>query len=119
MIATTPALALMQGPLRFLVLGAGGKEYANAHHLLAATIVERIFVAPGNGGTATLNLKRCQNISVSACVDVRWDQIVQWSKENGITLVVPGPEQLLVDGAEKAFRDGECWQLASEVASRE
>lgn len=108
MVASTPALAPTQGPLRILILGAGGREHAIAYHLLAAPIVEQIFVAPGNGGTATLDPKRCQNISVPAGVGARWDLIVQWSKENGITLVVPGPEQPLVDGAEKAFRDGEC-----------
>ncbi|PWN19496.1 putative bifunctional purine ade1 [Microstroma glucosiphilum] len=91
--------------LRILLLGAGGREHALAHHLLASPRVEQIFVAPGNGGTATLDAKRCKNIDVPAGVNGDWKQIVQWSREQQVNFVVPGPEQPLVDGVEQAFRD--------------
>ncbi|CAO1634078.1 unnamed protein product [Parajaminaea phylloscopi] len=104
-MAPSLSLAPPRQPLRILVLGGGGREHAIAHHLLASPDVDCIFVAPGNGGTATLGPK-CQNVNVPAGSDgAHWEQMVQWSKDNRINFVVPGPEQPLVDGAEKAFRD--------------
>lgn len=102
------SLSPPQEPLRILLLGAGGREHAIAHHLLKDSRVEKLYVAPGNGGTAILDPKRCQNVAdVPAGVNGDWKEIVAWSKEKSINFVVPGPEQPLVDGAEKAFRDGE------------
>lgn len=107
-----------QDPLRVLLLGAGGREHAIAHHLLLSPTVTSLYVAPGNGGTATLDVNRCKNIDVPAGVSGDWTQIVQWSVANQINLVVPGPEQPLVDGAEAAFRKGERANQGEIHASR-
>lgn len=93
--------------LRVLLLGAGGREHAIAHHLLSSPHVEQLFVAPGNGGTAALDTRRCMNISIPAGANGDWREIVSWSQQQRINLVVPGPEQPLVDGVELAFRQGE------------
>lgn len=93
-----------QDPLRILLLGSGGREHALAHHLLLDSRVEQIFCCPGNGGTATLDPSRCQNISISAGINGDWTEIVQWSQKQSVNFVVPGPEQPLVDGVEGAFR---------------
>lgn len=104
--------------LKVLILGAGGREHAIAHHLLKDTTsstLTSIHVCPGNGGTATIDSKRCFNLDdpqinpkpASGNGDGDFTQIVNWSIQNGINLCIPGPEQPLVDGVEAAFRRGE------------
>ena len=46
----------MDERIRALIIGSGGREHALAVHLLASERVEHVFVAPGNGGTAILDL---------------------------------------------------------------
>ncbi|KAN0060298.1 hypothetical protein ACQY0O_007627 [Thecaphora frezii] len=88
--------------LNVLILGAGGREHAIAHHLLRSNRVEHVYCAPGNGGTATLGA-RCSNLdSPKASGD--FSEIAAWAVQNQINLCIPGPEQPLVDGAELAFR---------------
>lgn len=48
--------------LRILLLGSGGREHALAYKLAQSPLVEHIFVAPGNGGTAST--KKCVNIDI-------------------------------------------------------
>ena len=89
--------------IRALILGAGGREHALALHLLRAERVEHVYVAPGNGGTATLG-SRCSNVSTpKASGD--FSDIARWAKEQRVTLCIPGPEAPLVAGVERAFRD--------------
>ncbi|CAD6906399.1 unnamed protein product [Tilletia controversa] len=90
---------------RILVLGAGGREHAIAHHLARSENVEHVTVAPGNGGTASSSSS--SKISNLADVPVKapaFAEITRWAQENNITLCIPGPEQPLVDGVELAFR---------------
>jgi phosphoribosylamine--glycine ligase/phosphoribosylformylglycinamidine cyclo-ligase len=90
--------------LRIIVLGAGGREHAIVVHLLKSKRVEHVYVAPGNGGTGTIDAARCSNLTdVKAAGDFK--EIAQWSKANNINLCIPGPEQPLVDGVEAAFRE--------------
>ena len=77
-----------------LVVGGGGREHALARRLLASSRVARILVAPGNGGTATMDA-RVQNVPVSAG-DV--SALVQLAQDEAVDLVVVGPEAPLVDG---------------------
>ncbi|WFC98251.1 hypothetical protein MYAM1_000976 [Malassezia yamatoensis] len=88
--------------IRALILGAGGREHALAVHLLRSDRVEKVYVAPGNGGTAVMG-ERCVNLtSPKAAGDFR--EVAQWAVEHNINLVVPGPEAPLVEGVELAFR---------------
>lgn len=110
-------------PLRILVIGAGGREHAIVVHLLKSKRVEHVYVAPGNGGTGTIDPARCSNLT-DVKIGGNFKDIVQWAKVNNvstlglwdwvnahiylhtqITLCVPGPEQPLVDGVEAAFRN--------------
>jgi phosphoribosylamine--glycine ligase / phosphoribosylformylglycinamidine cyclo-ligase len=50
--------------LTLLIVGSGGREHALAWKLAQSSIVERIFVAPGNGGTATL--EKTINVDIGA-----------------------------------------------------
>lgn len=73
--------------MKVLVVGNGGREHALAWKLLQSQQVERVFCAPGNGGTASI--KRCQNLPLS--VD-DFEGIAQFARSHDISLVVVGPE---------------------------
>ncbi|EJD03673.1 bifunctional purine ADE1 [Fomitiporia mediterranea MF3/22] len=90
----------MADQLTVLVVGAGGREHALAWKLGQSPIVEKIFVAPGNGGTA--QLEKTTNVDIGAGPD--FTELVAFAIHRNVNLVVPGPEQPLVDGIEAAFR---------------
>jgi phosphoribosylamine--glycine ligase / phosphoribosylformylglycinamidine cyclo-ligase len=76
-----------------LVIGSGGREHAIAVKLAESKFVSKVFVAPGNGGTAMSGGKVENVIHVLSHSD-----ILKFAIENSIFLVVIGPEQPLVDG---------------------
>ena len=75
------------------MVGGGGREHALAWKLAASTRVERVFVAPGNPGTA--GESRIENVGVAAD-DV--DGLVEFAASRRIDLTVVGPEAPLVAG---------------------
>ncbi len=77
--------------MRILVIGSGGREDALVWKLSQSPLVSEIFVAPGNGGTAS----SAKNIDIDAG-DI--PALVKFARENNIDLVVPGPELPLVLG---------------------
>lgn len=81
-----------------LILGSGGREHALAWKLAQAPEVERVFVAPGNGGTATE--PRCQNVALDPTDCAR---LIAFARERGVDFVVVGPEAPLAAGAVDAF----------------
>ncbi|RDB29631.1 Bifunctional purine biosynthetic protein ADE1 [Hypsizygus marmoreus] len=85
--------------VRILLLGSGGREHALAWKLSQSNLLDRLYVCPGNGGTAQ-EPKTC-NIDLSP---TDFPRLVEFAVKNEITLVVPGPEQPLVDGIETYFR---------------
>lgn len=87
-------------PLRILLIGNGGREHALAWKLAQSPLVESIVAVPGNGGTANCP-KTSNNTTVSAD---DYPALVALAKSQNINLVVPGPEQPLVEGVEAFFR---------------
>ncbi|KAH9486559.1 Bifunctional purine biosynthetic protein ADE1 [Psilocybe cubensis] len=86
--------------VRVLVIGGGGREHALAWKLAKSPILDHIYVCPGNPGTAQEpKTSNVENISPND-----FPSLVQFALENKINLVVPGPEQPLVDGVEGYFR---------------
>ena len=73
--------------MKVLVVGNGGREHALAWKLLQSPQVEQVVCVPGNGGTASL--KGCQNLTLA--VD-DFEGMSRYALENGISLVVVGPE---------------------------
>lgn len=87
-------------PLRILVVGNGGREHAFAWKLAQSPQAERIWVAPGNAGTAR-GIPRTSNVSIG--VD-DFPALLEFAKSNNVNLVVPGPEAPLVAGLTDACR---------------
>ncbi|EFR03516.1 phosphoribosylamine-glycine ligase [Nannizzia gypsea CBS 118893] len=92
---------MLQEKLRVLVVGSGGREHAYAWKLSHSPLVEKVFCAPGNGGTDGGASSKISNISVKGD---DYPGLVAFSKENGVNLVVPGPEAPLVDGIQGYFQ---------------
>ncbi|KAJ2159805.1 Bifunctional purine biosynthetic protein ade1 [Coemansia sp. RSA 552] len=88
--------------LNVLVVGSGGREHALAWRLAQSERVRRVFVAPGNGGTAAAGGK-VENVSIGHGPG-DFAALVDFAQAQGVGLVVPGPEQPLVDGIVDAFK---------------
>jgi phosphoribosylamine--glycine ligase len=84
--------------VKVLVVGGGGREHALAWKIGASSRVDRVFVAPGNAGTAT----DAENVDI-ADTDVK--KLVAFAKQNAIDLAVIGPESSLAAGIVDALTD--------------
>jgi phosphoribosylamine--glycine ligase len=85
--------------MNVLVIGSGGREHALAWKAAQSSQVEKVFVAPGNAGSATEN--KVENVAISAGDTAA---LVNFAKTQNITLTIVGPEQPLVDGVVDAFQ---------------
>ncbi|KAL8728841.1 MAG: hypothetical protein Q9181_005205 [Wetmoreana brouardii] len=104
--------------LRILLVGSGGREHALAWKLSQSPRVEKIYVVPGNGGTAR-GLYNVSNVN-----EVKPDDfpgLVAFAIRNGVNLVVPGSEAPLVAGIEGHFRKAgiKCFGPTEEAARME
>lgn len=88
--------------LNILVVGNGGREHAITWRLAQSQKVQKIYVAPGNGGTSTIGDK-VVNVPELSGSPKDFDKLQKFAIDNKIDLVVPGPEQPLVDGISSVF----------------
>jgi phosphoribosylamine--glycine ligase len=86
--------------MNILLLGSGGREHAMAWKISQSTRVNKLFIAPGNPGTATVGT----NLAIAAD---NFPEIKKAVLENAIDLVVVGPEDPLVKGIVNFFEDDE------------
>ena len=84
--------------MKVLVIGSGGREHAMAWKIAQSSRVDRVFVAPGNAGTA----QDAENVDIAAD-DIRL--LVKFARDQQIDLTVVGPESPLVLGIVDAFQD--------------
>ena len=84
--------------MKLLVIGSGGREHALAWKLAQSPRVQKVFVAPGNGGTATEN--GLENVAIAEI-----PALVEFARKEKIYLTVVGPEAPLAAGVVDAFRD--------------
>tara|TARA_Y100001970_G_scaffold149329_1_gene183235 strand:- start:41148 stop:42428 length:1281 start_codon:yes stop_codon:yes gene_type:complete len=85
--------------INVLIVGSGGREHAFTWKASQSDLVEKIFVAPGNAGTALE--PKAENIDIGAS-DI--DALVSFSKKGNIDLVIVGPEDPLVNGITDKFK---------------
>lgn len=83
--------------MNILVIGGGGREHAMAWKLSQSPKATKVYVAPGNAGTALSN--RMVNVPIT---DVH--ELCAWAKDHKIALTVVGPEAPLAAGVVDAFR---------------
>ncbi len=86
--------------MKVLVIGNGGREHALAWKAAQSPLAEKIFVAPGNPGTA--REAKVENVAISA-TDV--PALVAFAQKEQIDLTIVGPEAPLVIGVVDAFRE--------------
>jgi phosphoribosylamine--glycine ligase len=83
--------------MKLLVIGSGGREHAMAWKLAQSPRVQMVFVAPGNGGTATEN--GLENVGITSI-----PELVSFARKEQIYLTVVGPEAPLSAGIVDAFQ---------------
>ncbi len=83
--------------MNVLVIGSGGREHALAWKLGRSPSADRVFVAPGNAGTAT----DAENIPST---EDDFQGLIRFAKQNAVGLTVVGPETPLAKGIVDAFR---------------
>ena len=79
--------------MKILLLGSGGREHALAWKIAQSERVEKLYIAPGNAGTGTL--QKSENVAMKAD---DFEAIKQFCVEKQINMVVVGPEDPLVKG---------------------
>ena len=79
--------------MKILLLGSGGREHALAWKIAQSERVEKLFIAPGNGGTGSL--PKSENVAMKAD---DFESVKRFVTENAIDMVVVGPEDPLVKG---------------------
>jgi len=84
--------------MKLLVIGSGGREHALAWKLASSPRVQKVFVAPGNGGTANEN--GVENVPLSGT-----RELIEFCRREHIQLTVVGPEAPLAEGVVDAFQE--------------
>jgi phosphoribosylamine---glycine ligase len=85
--------------MKILVIGSGGREHAIAWKAAQSDKVEKVFVAPGNAGTA--REQGVENVDISA-TDIQ--ALVKFARDERIGLTIVGPEAPLVAGVTDTFK---------------
>ncbi len=84
--------------MKVLIIGSGGREHALAWKVAQASRIEKVFVAPGNAGTAHEN--KIENIAIDP---LDFEKLMAFVDANNIALTIVGPEAPLVAGIVDAF----------------
>ncbi|HIY37260.1 MAG TPA: phosphoribosylamine--glycine ligase [Candidatus Paraprevotella stercorigallinarum] len=83
--------------MKLLLLGSGGREHALAWKIAQSPKVEKLYIAPGNAGTAEVG----ENVAIKAD---DFDGIGRFVLEHAVDMVVVGPEDPLVKGVYDYFK---------------
>ena len=89
--------------MTILLLGSGGREHAFAWKMIQSPLCEKLFVAPGNAGTAAI----ATNVAMSP---TDFDAIKAFVIQENVKMVVVGPEDPLVKGIYDYFKNDESLQ---------
>ncbi|MGX8713943.1 MAG: phosphoribosylamine--glycine ligase [bacterium] len=84
--------------MNILLLGSGGREHAIAHKIVQSPQCSRLFIAPGNTGTAALG----ENVTLDIA---DFEAVANFALSNRVDMLVVGPEAPLVDGIADYFAE--------------
>ena len=86
--------------MNILILGSGGREHAFALKVASSKLTDKLFVAPGNSGT--------QQIAINVPIDINdFEEVKRISLKLGISMIIVGPEDPLVNGIHDFFSKDE------------
>ncbi|MEW8077332.1 MAG: phosphoribosylamine--glycine ligase [Candidatus Thiodiazotropha endolucinida] len=102
--------------MNILVIGSGGREHALAWKAAQSDLADKVFVAPGNAGTALE--KKLENVEIDAG---SIDELIEFAKAKQIGLTIVGPEAPLVNGIVNAFETAglRCFGPSKDAAQLE
>lgn len=83
--------------MKVLIIGSGGREHAIAWKIAESSLVEKIYCAPGNGGTVLES--KCENVDITNS-----EQLLSFAYDNKIDVTIVGPEIPLVEGIVDSFK---------------
>lgn len=83
--------------MKILLLGSGGREHALAWKIAQSPKTEKLYIAPGNAGTASVG----ENVAIKA---TDFEAVKNFSLKEGIDMIVVGPEDPLVNGIYDYFK---------------
>ena len=86
--------------MKLLLLGSGGREHAMAWKIAQSPKVEKLYIAPGNAGTAAVG----ENLNIKA---TDFEALKEFALSNQIDMIVVGPEDPLVKGIYNFFQGNE------------
>src|SRR3989344_2568773 len=86
--------------MNILVIGSGGREHAFVWKLAESQSVQKVFVAPGNAGTALE--PECENIPINP---MDFDGLIKFAKEHDVDITIVGPEAPLCAGIVDHFEE--------------
>jgi phosphoribosylamine---glycine ligase len=86
--------------MRVLLIGSGGREHALAIKISKSSLLDKLFILPGNPGTKQVG----ENVKINPSDH---EKILQFCKQEAIDLTIIGPEQPLVDGLADYLRNEE------------
>ncbi len=98
--------------MKVLLLGSGGREHALAWKMVQSPELEKLYVAPGNAGTADI----AENVNIPV---TNFEAIAGFIAEKDIEMLVVGPEDPLVEGIrdflQRDSRFGELMIVGPEI----
>ncbi|MGZ5070007.1 MAG: phosphoribosylamine--glycine ligase [Methylobacter sp.] len=102
--------------MKILIVGSGGREHALAWKAKQSAKVEKVFVAPGNAGTALE--PGIENVAIAV---TEIDALLAFAQQQAIDLTIVGPEVPLVLGIVDRFRDAglKCFGPTAKAAQLE
>ncbi|MCU7942602.1 MAG: phosphoribosylamine--glycine ligase [Candidatus Thiodiazotropha sp. (ex Cardiolucina cf. quadrata)] len=102
--------------MNILIIGSGGREHALAWKAAQSDLADKVFVAPGNAGTALE--KKLENVEIDAD---SIDELIEFAKAKQIGLTIVGPEAPLVNGIVNAFETAglRCFGPSKDAAQLE
>ncbi len=98
--------------MKILLLGGGGREHAFAYKLSESPRLTKLYIAPGNAGTAQLG----ENVNLSA---TDFEAVKGFCTANQIDMVIVGPEDPLVKGIVDFFRSDSALQHIPVIGPRQ